>query len=312
MSFGSMFYTREALRSFVDTAIQPGDRVAVIRGDYEGTRTEWFTGDKQALREKIASLQYNQMSTAPMTSQGFPARSARVGFSPFAAFSGVLDLQKQAFTAGTLGTIATIVRAMGDLPGRKALVLASDGFPLIDPWLITGVGPSWDTRILDAAKMLVDDANRSFVVLYAVDTRRLVPHDPPPYGRVSFDLTSATARALAYGPAEGPAYLAHAGGGFYLRNSNDLASLFSKVLHDQDGYYLVSYEPDERTFEQDARRRRPAFHTLKLKVNRPDVRVRARSGFFGVSDETLRQQRSKPVPPDQPDPPPPTRYATNQ
>ena len=53
----------------------------------------------------------------------------------------------------------------------------------------------------------------------------------------------ATARTL----------LAEAGGGLYLRNSNDLTGLFTKVMDDQRGYYLLAYEPDDQTFSGQAR-----------------------------------------------------------
>ena len=41
-----MAYTRQALLGLIDTQIEPGDRVAVIRVDQEGMRTGGFTSDK--------------------------------------------------------------------------------------------------------------------------------------------------------------------------------------------------------------------------------------------------------------------------
>jgi len=54
------------------------------------------------------------------------------------------------------------------------------------------------------------------------------------------------------------------------------------VLNDQESYYLIGFIPEEATFKREKAR---GFHDLKVKVNRPGVRVRTRSGFFGVTDE---------------------------
>ncbi len=63
MSFASMAYTRQALLKLIDTQIEPGDRVAVIRVDQEGMRTEWFTERQaRAPREgQRASLQRDEL-----------------------------------------------------------------------------------------------------------------------------------------------------------------------------------------------------------------------------------------------------------
>jgi len=82
---------------------------------------------------------------------------------------------------------------------------------------------------------------------------------------------------------EGLVYLAKQTGGFPLVNSNDLSGGIRKILDDQS-YYLVGYQPDAETFDPKTRR----FNKLQIKVNRKDVKVRYRSGFFGVSDEQIK------------------------
>ena len=42
------------------------------------------------------------------------------------------ERRRERFTVGTLGSLDFIVRGMRELPGRKAVVLFSDGFPLRD------------------------------------------------------------------------------------------------------------------------------------------------------------------------------------
>jgi VWFA-related protein len=275
MSFSSMAYTRQALLKVIDTQIEPGDRVAVIRVGQEGMRTEWFTGDKRALREKVTGLRYNVMSSG----------NPRNFMSKEQATISTFDLEREAFTVGGLGAVNSIVKAMRAMPGRKAVVLASDGFPVLRQ---EGRDYSYtlNPNVTDAIKRLVDDANRSFVTLHAVDTRRLAPLEIWS-GESGLDLTTGTFSPRPDLDSDGPYLLASAGGGLYLRNSNDLAGLFSKVMDDQRGYYLLAYEPDDQTFNG-KRQKRPTFHNVKVKVARPDARVRSRAGFFGVTDDELR------------------------
>jgi VWFA-related protein len=283
MSFASMAYTRQALLRFVDTQIEPGDRVAVVNVEQEGSRWEDFTGDTRALRKKIEALRYSVMSTAQMP----------FGRQIFQAY----DPHEESFTVGTLGTVNQLVRGMKELPGRKAVVLASDGFPILERGSDRGGLYTLRPRVFEAIKRLADDANRSFVVLHAVDTRRLAPLDIGPLfepdGAGGLIANEGTLSQLADFDGDGPALVAQTGGGLYLRNSNDLAGLFTRVMNDQRGYYLLAYEPDDQTFTRD-KKKRPTFHGVKVKVSRPDTRVRSRAGFFGVADEDLRKQPARP------------------
>jgi VWFA-related protein len=277
MSFTSMAYTRQALLQFIDTQIEPGDRVAVVDVDYDGGRKEDFSGDIPALRKKIETLRYNVMSSQQRPSGRMMGSTA-------------YDPREEAFTVGTLGTVNQLVRAMKELPGRKAVVLATDGFSILDRGSLGSDGIlTLRPRVTQAIKQLADDANRSFVVLHAVDTRRLAPidistaiFDFPQTGGINVN-QDALSRAANF-EGDGPALVAQLGGGLYLRNSNDLTGLFSRVMDDQRGYYLLAYEPDDQTFVRE-KKKRPAFHGVKVKVNRPETRVRARAGFFGVTDE---------------------------
>jgi VWFA-related protein len=153
-------------------------------------------------------------------------------------------------------------------------------------------------RVTQAIRQLADDANRSFVVLHSVDTRRLAPID---VATAIFNFGGDTGGVtvnqdaldnLTNSDGDGPALVAQLGGGLYLRNSNDLTGLFTRVMNDQRGYYLLAYEPDDQTFIRD-KKKRPAFHGVKVKVTREQVRVRARAGFFGVTDEDLQPAKNQ-------------------
>ena len=69
--------------------------------------------------------------------------------------------------------------------------------------------------------------------------------------------------------------LADATGGLFFRDANDIGRGVLRALEDQQGYYLLGYVPDESTFTSGA----PELHKLTVRVKRPGVRVRSRSGF---------------------------------
>jgi hypothetical protein len=82
---------------------------------------------------------------------------------------------------------------------------------------------------------------------------------------------------------QGLAYLAYQTGGFPYQNGNDSNWGLDLVLEDQQGYYLIGYKPTEKTFVQ--RHGVASYHRIRVKVNRPGLRVRSRTGFFGETDE---------------------------
>src|SRR5262249_32872076 len=84
----------------------------------------------------------------------------------------------------------------------------------------------------------------------------------------------------------GLAYLARLTGGQAIENENDFNKGIQRVFEDQAGYYLIGYRPDDSTF--DPATGRPNFHKITVKVNRPGLKIRSRSGFFGIPDSETR------------------------
>jgi VWFA-related protein len=73
--------------------------------------------------------------------------------------------------------------------------------------------------------------------------------------------------------------LADGTGGFMIYNTNDLLGALQKIAAEQNEYYLMGYTPPDPTDG--------ACHTLKVKVSRPGVVVRARSGYCNVKPVDL-------------------------
>ncbi|MDQ3131003.1 MAG: VWA domain-containing protein, partial [Acidobacteriota bacterium] len=197
------------------------------------------------------------------------------------------DFRQSIFATGTLGAINYIVRGMQDLPGRKSIMLMSDGFKLFTK---SEDGFMDSTRVLESLRRLVDQANRASVVIYTMDARGLqtlgltAADDTGGRSADQIEQSLTSRKNDLFDTQDGLVYLARQTGGLAVINNNDLSGGIRKMLNDQS-YYLIGYEPDKETFDPKTRR----FNKLDIKIKRPGARVRYRSGFFGVSDEQFQK-----------------------
>ena len=298
LSFASAFFVQKALRKFVDEQMQDGDLVAIIRTGAGVGALQQFTSDRRQLHAAIDRVKWNAMGSGKIgTFAPLEARMERD--EPDSGAAGPLsrdnekefdDFRESLFAAGTLGAIGYVVRGMSDLPGRKSVLLLSDGFPL---YFRDRSGMVQSSRVLQGLRQLVDLANRAAVVIYTLDAKGLeiggftAQDDLSGRSFQDLDRLFNDRRNQVFDTQEGLRYLAHQTGGIPILNNNDIGDGIQQVLDDQS-YYLVAYEPDDSTFNAQVRR----FNKLEIKVKRPNVRVRYRSGFFGITDENLNRAKT--------------------
>ena len=292
MSFDSVHYMKDTLKKFLDEQMQPNDLVAIIfTGGGMGALTR-FTTDKRQLYATVEKLKWiprlgNSSTTfAPIRQEVLPVPDRHEGST-----NEVEDLnqfRKDLFSVGTLGALNFVIRGLREMPGRKMVVLFSDGLQIFSPQ-----DPAGSTYILDSLRMLLDLANRSSVVINTMDARGLAE-----LGLQASDSTANLSprqveqrltqrRAYFFDSQDGLDYIATQTGGLSIRNTNNLNQGLKRILDDQAGYYLIGYRPDESTF--DATNRNKNFHHVTLKVKRPGgYDVRTRTGFYGISDDKLK------------------------
>lgn len=290
MSYESVHAVRESLKTFVDEQMQPGDLVAIIRTGAGMGALQQFTADRRMLYAAIERVRFNLMfggsigAFKPMASAPF-AGAGGLGAAEMRSFiSSSAMSREEMLTTGTLGTIGLIVGGLKDLPGRKSVVLLSDGFGLFRS------GDSLTNfRVLEAVRRLIDLANRASVIVYTIDPRGLQTTGLTAADSTAFNTTADMAKTVSARGAHlfesqgGLNYLANQTGGFFVRNTNNISEGVGRVLDDQRGYYLVGYIPEQSTFK--ALHGKRMFHNISLKVKRAGLRVRSRTGFYGVSDE---------------------------
>ncbi len=303
LSFESTYHVRRALKKFVDEQMQDGDLVAIIRTGGGIGALQQFTTDKRMLYAAIEKVQWKPFGSggisafAPIEAtplERAKANGAEVSDEAIEAeknfIAGESNFREDIFATGTLGAINYIVRGMRELPGRKSVMLLSDGFQLFSR---DASGFTSGSRVLDSLRRLVDLANRSSVVIYTLDARGLqtlgasAADDFSSISPEGIEQRLSDRRDTLFNTQEGLTYLAKQTGGFAVLNNNDLNRGITNVMKDQS-YYLIGYQPAEEVFDPKNR----TFNRLEVKVKRPGVNVRFRSGFFGIADENMDRPKN--------------------
>jgi len=281
LSPSSMALARETLKKFVSEQMQDGDLVAIICTGSGLGMLEQFTSDKRVLYTAIEKLVWNPLSRDMMPSfadtsgaDQMDDTQAEQQAEQQAVADSFAEFQETSFTTGTLGATSFVVRGLRDFPGRKSVILLSDGFRINSKTN----NDNTTQQLLQSLQNLVELANRSSVVIYSIDAKGLQPFMPGAdvAGRPS-ETAHSDALQTAQEALEGLNYVSRETGGFTVVNTNDLNIGIEEALYDQQSYYLLGFDPENEKFD----RRR---HSIKVKVNRPGLSVRTRSGFFGVSD----------------------------
>ncbi len=296
---------KAALAAFLRTAVPDGDRVWLIatsgaawwsatmpggRGDLLGLLkrldARWVpdrSPDRiepwEAMRidlyhdpmiiAQVAARWKNYEALVPQTGAQSPDGST--ASTPYEnpqilARAASVHLQDVSRNRNTLALLERALASMAEVPGRKSMVLMSEGFTY-DP-------------TLDEFKRVLNASRRSNTALYFVDARGLegMPEsDTAEFGGHIDPLQSATAFFDQPLAAEGAEKLASDSGGFTVRNTNDLQKGLKRIAAESQAYYLLGYHSTNRA--RDGR-----FRKIEVKVQRKGVEVRSRKGYFAPQD----------------------------
>lgn len=198
--FEDVVTVRQMLTNFVDTRMQPGDLVAIVRVVGGGGLLQQFTSDRAILRRAISRINpqlhsfsaFNNlpsdqhidtslMQAAEIEGAGFPAEA-------ISASNTNLDTSNEGINRGfraliTLQVAGDVITSLKGLPGRKNMVLISGGLPLSEsgPTEITVDGlpitvmetKNYLGNAGQILRQLLDKASRSGVVINTMDIRGL-------------------------------------------------------------------------------------------------------------------------------------------
>ncbi|HWT02692.1 MAG TPA: VWA domain-containing protein [Pyrinomonadaceae bacterium] len=189
-----------------------------------------------------------------------------------------LEQTQQGF-ATTNGLLA-IISSMSQLPGRKALVLFSEG-----ALIPASVAANFRT--------VISNANRANVSIYTVDAaglratsanmeagramtvlgqQRSNPDDMA--GPMTKDL-ERNEELVRHNPESGLGQLASETGGLLIASTNNPGERLRQVNEDLHSYYALTYSPKNQNYDG-------RFRQISVKVNRPGVEVQARKGYYAL------------------------------
>jgi VWFA-related protein len=286
LSFESTVAVRASLHKFIDTQMRPGDLVAIVRTAGGIGALQQFTTDKRLLHLAADGVRWDFRSRSAVSWVN-PIRPTGLLREEVDA-SAAADLRDAMASVGSFGALEYIARGVAELPGRKCIVLMSEGFGgMFKDRQESG-------RMWRAMGRMLSRANAAGVVVYTIDARGLVAGrltaEDNPQSIQTGNQGTYDAEALVRGKQndrlrflldtqESLEFIAHQTGGLAVANTNDLNLGIGRVLHDQQGYYLLGY-----TAPGGAPRSGWDQNRVQVRVKRAGVHVRARQGFFGPSD----------------------------
>ena len=301
LSAESMGSVRKQLSKFIDSQLAPNDLVAIIRTGGTMGALQQFTNDRRVIQAAMSQVKWNMCS--------------RVGIHVLPPIGSVTQPQTAGLCGATsswsvvytLRALRFIVEAMGEIPGRKSMVVFSDSLPREEQDFTLGLRDVDDsatpspispdnTNFGYLLQRIAEKAIRSSVVIYAVDSGGLQYTGLTAADnlsgisarqmnqRISSTLTSRS--LLLQTRREGAELIAKETGGFLVHNSNDFQ--LDRIMEDQSGYYLIGYRPTDETFNR-------KFHHIKARVKKSGMTLRTRYGFFGVSEDEVARSKRTPV-----------------
>ena len=321
LSFESTAAVRAMLTRYVETQVEPGDLVAIIRTAGGVGTLQQFTTDRRLLAAAIERVRYTLNSRSGVSAFKAVEKSTslfeeerarlRPGDASAADRKGATrddisplkqdadQIKAELTSAGTLGALEYVLRGIEALPGRKSVVFVSEGFDL-------GIRDAKAGRVWNTFTRVMDRANRSGVVVYSIDARGLqtgslnAEDNPQPALKergsdpVRQQQRIRNARVDRtqdlFDTQESLVYMAQQTGGFAVLNTNDLGSGLGRIIDDTRGYYLIGFEtliPTGESWDP---------NDVRVRVKRPGLKVRARRGLFGPADPRLPRETVTPDP----------------
>ena len=243
----------------VDDACLPADRLDVV------------TSARHVAREVVKRFEPDDLAAIVYTSdnkhaQDFTREKQRLMAALERPIRG-WGCEKY-FPFASVETLTAIADHLSAAPQqRKVLIWISGGVPvdfeqagpiLIDPE-VGAAERDLRLSLVDKAAGMLSRMQRANVAVYAID-----PHGlrVPPTGLDLDFLMAASART----------------GGRALVNANDFGPGIDQVFRENSAYYFLGFRPTTGAPR--------TFHRLEVRVNRPDVEVRARNGYYTAKPDS--------------------------
>ena len=272
--FRDLSYARARVIDFLQH-MQPQDQVAL----YVLTPTTLyvmhdFTNDSETLVRLMGGKpeKTSAASTASATAPGpNDVKIEKLISDSMSESNRIYKGQPLNIVETTSSAMLEIARNTVNIPGRKNLVWISGGFPITMGAAIP-LGPRDERQdfsaSLSATAKQLGDAN---VAVYPVDARGLYA----PRGGARYVSPNMDSMVL----------IANGTGGRPYYNTNDIASSIRKAVDDSRVSYVLGYYPSNDKWDA-------TFREINIKVARPGVHLRYKTGYFAVPANPDNRERN--------------------
>jgi VWFA-related protein len=264
--------TKAAANQFIER-LGANDLMAVVHTAGADIANQEFTNSKRRLLAAVEKT--SGRGLAPATAVRNENAVATLG----AETGDTEDLNRAANAETTLRVLRDVSDWFATVHGRrKAILLMSEG---IDYPMTFADQPDQPNRptdmLLNTAQEATDAAMRSNVSIYGIDPAGLTGIDDigveyffGPGNRAMG--TRGFQRELEM-QQESLRWLSEQTGGVAVVGRNDLGTAYDQIVSDNSAYYVLAYQPP-------GTKRDGKFHKITVRVDRPGLSTRARSGYL--------------------------------
>ncbi|SRR5712692_8008849 len=256
---------------------------------YSNNSAEVKSELKQMLSQGEPQLQSssgNASGGGPSTSQIQSSVNYRMAKIQYDMLQAADNADREYNVRATIDALTALVRAQSELPGRKVILY-------FNPWLFIS------ETVKEQYSNLISMANRANVSFYTVDPKGLVTWSQGSNGRewlsgAAGEIRSqqmnggvgavSTGQARAAETAEGALRanpllwlrdLAQQTGGTAIAETNDYRAPLRVAMDEVRSYYEAAYAPHITVYDG-------KFRRISVRIDRPDIVVHTRSGYFAL------------------------------
>jgi VWFA-related protein len=272
-------YPRNQVRKLLLT-LQPRDRVALYALGPHLRVLHDFTSDASSLLATLKeSKDYELLDVDvphPPAANAVNHQLEPLADEDLAAQAEQLAQNRAAATAEALRTIADHV---GYLPGAKNLIWISADFPFYIESNNLQRSPEGKRLAYPTESEMVERAlTNANIAVYPIDARGLVAGGVDEIANKSPDkLISEMAES------SNMEMFARRTGGHAYRDTNGIAGSIRQTIDGSRVTYQLGFYPEDVAWDG-------SFHKLQVKVNRRDVQVQARDGYFAMAQPNLTHE----------------------
>lgn len=259
----------DAAKKYVTEKMQPADLVAMVSMSTGLSLDQDFTSDKDALLRVLAKYNGDDSTGFSNGTTGSTDGTS----DDTTAFSADDTEYNSLNTDRELLAIRSISKSLEHVDQRKSMLYFSGG--------LTRNGIENQASLRAAT----NEAAKANLAIYSVDSRGLQAMPPGGdatkgslRGNSAYSGSAVTAQFNAnFASQETLATLSSDTGGKAFFDSNDFAPAFQQVQNDTQAYYILGFKSTDE-------RKDGSFRHLTVKVNRPDVKLEYRPGYYAPSD----------------------------